>query len=410
VELLGIRFLAPGFLALLALPLAALLLGARGGAVLALVTGTLESWRAAERNRPAQERRRRRVPLALVCLAVALAFAAFALARPARSAGPEARQFTLVVDRSPSMYLEEAGRSRLERALEPVRAWIARELHAGDELLWIDAEHPDGRVASAPPADLLTAPRVPLAEPDWPRYDRADALWIGDRFDPIPVQAGFSASGGRAVPGPIGREGTTRLDWDGERVVRVENAFSAGQLACFVDPNLPAPLRELARLWADRRGLALHETRNAADLFALVLVRAGERREVELARDGWSAHARLRAALVPAAGESAWMTVGGPCVLAAPGSVRTSIAELDEPAGDPAAFAVSWGELFDAELLDPPGVVPLGERTARGEPAWRAPAAASTGAGGADEPLTRLCALGAALLALAAWVLRGIRA
>ena len=39
MELLGIRFLAPGFLVLLALPLAALWLGARGGAVLALAAG-----------------------------------------------------------------------------------------------------------------------------------------------------------------------------------------------------------------------------------------------------------------------------------------------------------------------------------------------------------------------------------
>ena len=134
MELLGIRFLAPGFLLLLALAPAALWLGARGGALLALATGTLESWRAAERTRPAQQRRRRRVPLALVSLALALAFGALALARPERAAAAAPRRFTLVVDHSPSMSLVEGGRTRRERALEPVEAWIARERLASDEL------------------------------------------------------------------------------------------------------------------------------------------------------------------------------------------------------------------------------------------------------------------------------------
>jgi hypothetical protein len=385
VQLLGIRFLAPGFLLLLVLAPGALWLGARGGALLALATGTLEAWRAAERERPAQERRRRRVPPALVCLALALVFAALALARPERAGGAAPRRFTLVVDHSPSMSLVEGGRTRLERALEPVQAWIAREHLASDELEWIEAQ-----------------------DPDWPRYDRDDALWIGDRFDALPLRAGFSASGGRAVPGPIGREGAARLDWDGERIVRVENAFA--DLRCFVDPHLPAPLRELAGLWAARRGLAPSSTRSGGELLSITLVGTGAARPVELARDGWSAHAGVLAALLPAAGETSWLSADGPCVLASPGSLRTSIAELDEPAGDPAAFAVSWGELLDSLLLDPPGVVPLSERTARGEPAWRAPAQAGAGSGSADGALARLCALAAALLALLAWGLRGIRA
>jgi hypothetical protein len=397
VELVGIRFLAPLCLWLLVVPLVALWLGARGGALLALVTGTLESWRAAERNRPAEVERKRRVPPALWCLAAALACAALALARPERVAAAARRQFTLVVDRSPSMYLVEDGRSRIERALEPVRAWIGRERLGKDELAWIGARDAE---------EALAAPNTAQSEPDWLRYERADALWIGDRFDPPPKLAGFSASGGAAVPGPIGREGTVRLDWDGERVVRVENAIAAGQLGCVIDARLPEPLRELAALWAERRGLAPA----GAALFTFTLEDAGAARETELARDGWSAHARVAGALAAQAGESSWLAAGGPCVLAAPGRVRCSIVALDEPAGDPAAFAVSWGELFDSVLLDPPGVVPLSERTARGAAGWRAPAGADAGPGRAERPLGGWCALLAALLALGAWVLRGIRA
>ncbi len=383
VELSGIRFLAPGCLWLLVVPLAALWLGARGGAVLALVTGTLESWRAAERSRPAEVQRKRRVPPALVCLAAALSCAALALARPERSSGTAARHYTLVVDRSPSLALVEGGRTRRERALEPVEAWIARERLGAGELEWIEA-----------------------SAPDWPRYDRADALWISDHFDLLPRSAGFSASGGAAVPGPIAREGAARLDWDGTRVVRVENAFTAQELGCSIDARLPEPLRELARLWAERRGLAP----GGSALFVFALEPAGEVREVELARDGWSAHGQVGAPLAPAAGETSWLVAGGPCVVVSPGRVRTSIVALEEPAGDPAAFAVSWAELFDSVLLDPPGVVPLGERTARGAPGWRPPAGSGAGAGAAPRPLAGWCALLASLLALGAWVLRGIRA
>jgi hypothetical protein len=410
VQVLGLRFLAPGFLLLLVLPLAALWLGARGGAVRALVTGTLEAWRTAERNRPAQERRKRRVPPALYCLAAALASAALALARPERVVPEPGRRFTLVVDRSPSMYLAEGGRTRLERALAAVRAWSGSALRADDELVWIDALHPVGRIAREAPLDLLERPRAALPEPDWNRYERPGALWISDRFDALPLQAGFAASGGASVPGAIGREGSARLDWDGERVVRVEQAYTPEELAAWIDPGLPEPLRELARLWAESRGLVLREARGPGELFAFALVRAGEPRPAALALDGWSASARVADAPAPAAGESAWLVAGGPCVLRAPGSLRCSIVELDAPQGDPASFAVSWGGLFDSVLLEPSGVVPLGERTARGEPAWRAPADAGQAAGEPPRALAGACALLAALLVLGAWVLRGIRA
>jgi len=194
-------------------------------------------------------------------------------------------------------------------------------------------------------------------------------------------------------------------------VRRVENAYDASELACFVDPKLPEPLRALAALWAAQQGLEVHDAARGGELLTIVLVRAGAERPAELAREGWSARARIVAPLTPALGESSWLTEGGACVLSSKGRVRVSIAELDEPAGDPAAFAVSWGQLFDTALADPPGVVALAERTERGAPDFRAPAGADAG-GQPESPraLGGWFALGAALLALLAWVLRGLRA
>ncbi|MBK7644175.1 MAG: hypothetical protein IPJ19_14200 [Planctomycetes bacterium] len=410
MELLGIRFLAPGFLALLALPIAALVLGARGGAVRALFTGTLEAWRAAERAHPSAERRKRRVPLALACLALALCLGAFALAQPEHVRAEAPRRFLLIVDRSQGMYLTDGGRTRLEHALEPLRAWIATQLRRQDELVWIDEAWPEGLVERDVPAELLRTPRARRAAPDWARYDRADALWISARFDTLPVRAGYSASGGAAVPGAIGREGRARLDWDGERVVRVEDAYGEADLGVFVDTRLPEPLRALAQLWAGSEGFALRATREESELFEFVLESEGAARELELARDGWSARATIGPALVPTVGEASWLSAGGPCVLAAPGRVRTSIRALEPPAGDPAAFAVSWGELFDSLRLQPVGVVPIEARSAQGAAAWRAPAASVPLEQGEARPLGGWLALAAAVCALGAWVVRALRA
>jgi hypothetical protein len=99
---------------------------------------------------------------------------------------------------------------------------------------------------------------------------------------------------------------------------------------------------------------------------------AGEPDELALARDGWSAVGR--AARFDDEGDAEpdgepWLVAEGRTVIAAePGRIRTVLHALDEPAGDPARFALSFARLFDGTARSAPGVVPLSERTAAGEP------------------------------------------
>jgi hypothetical protein len=73
--------------------------------------------------------------------------------------------------------------------------------------------------------------------------------------------------------------------------------------------------------------------------------------------------------------------------------------------GDPAAFAVSWAQLFDAALLPPRGVVALEERQAAGAASERTPERPE-GSRAAQAGFDALLAALAAVLALAALVLR----
>jgi hypothetical protein len=81
---------------------------------------------------------------------------------------------------------------------------------------------------------------------------------------------------------------------------------------------------------------------------------------------------------------------------------------MDEPRGDPAAFAVSWAELLDRAVLPPSGVIELGERLAAGEEASVSPSSAEPpGSSSRTAPpldawiaaAALLCTLGALALA-----------
>jgi hypothetical protein len=62
-----------------------------------------------------------------------------------------------------------------------------------------------------------------------------------------------------------------------------------------------------------------------------------------------------------------------PVVGVASGWVEVALERLDEPAGDPAAFAVAWGGWLDEALRPPFGVVPIDERGDAGAGFVRAP-------------------------------------
>jgi hypothetical protein len=86
-----------------------------------------------------------------------------------------------------------------------------------------------------------------------------------------------------------------------------------------------------------------------------------------------------------------------------------ALVRMQDPGGDPAAFAVSMAELFDACLLPPPDVVALRDRAPAGDARVSAPlatAASSSAAelrwrGAALDAWLALAALVAALVAVA---------
>ncbi len=390
-------------------------------------SAALSLWRGAARRSPATGARSRwRPPAAILWLALALLLGALALAGPRPRRAPGMRIFRAIVDRSPSMYLREergAGAAmRLERAVDRASEWMNAELREADRVLWI-APAPEGAETHAgrtPPGGWTEAPLAPHPAPDWADWDLPGALWLTDAHPGSePVRAGLVQTGGAAAPGPVGLVrgpgGAARLVWDGERV-REEPAADPPD-GVWIEEDLCRPIRELAGIWASDRGLGLVSEPAAAEVLRITAgVGAGEAVPAVVARDGWRLSARLAG---PAAANDAragamrtWVAADGgsprPAVSWCAGRVDVGLVGEGEVLGDPAAFAVSWAELFDEAALGDPLAVPLAERLAAGDPSFRPPAeppkqgAAARRAAVPDPWL----ALAAALAAAVSWRLR----
>ncbi len=351
----GLEFARPlGFLALV-LPVA-LLLGARAFArPERLATGTLAIWRRVLANPvPAAPRRTWKLPPAVLLLAIGLALGSFALAGP-RIGEPRApRSFRLLVDGSASMDLPiaiGAAQTRRDRAEVSARAWLA--LHA-------------------PGASVRRVVRPGRIGSD---DDAEDAIWITDRApSPPPERAAWFASGGPAVPGPIAVEGTTRFDWNGTSIVTVEGG--APRRSIEVRGALPRPVAAVLDAWAAARNAVV----GPGDRAALVVSTAGEGApfRADASRDGWSASVDLAGAAPDTDGDGpleSWLAdpSGRKLVAFGRGRVDCPWTSMEEPRGDPAAFAVSWASLFDRAALPPPGVVALADRSAAGDESARPP-------------------------------------
>ena len=348
-----------GFLGLL-LPVLVLLASRRLERPVETATGTLDLWRRVIASRPATApRARRRIPLAVWLLAAGLALGALALAGPRRTREDSPR-LRVVVDGSPSMELPLGAGTRRDRALELERRWIE--------------EHFPRNVRME---------RFERTEPFGPGEDRADTLWVTDAVpDPRPERAGYVASGGPAVPGPIAVDGSTRYDWDGERIVAVPEGAPKRIVAISGEP--PKPIADVWEAWVAARGVVVGamSDRNAVLRFQSPV--SGSRRDVEIGRDGWKA----KATVVDIDGvSSAWLEDAEhrTVVEYSPGRIGSAIAAMEDPSGDPAAFAVSWAKLFDDCALAPPGIVALEERRAAGDEVVVAPRGDRTDGSGIER-------------------------
>lgn len=408
----------PWLALLLLLPALIWLLAARQDQAHSVWTGTLALWRDAQQA-PARATPARLPPMAVRLLIGSLAAAVLALAGPALSTPRVAQTWTVVVDRSPSMYLPwsgDGGPTRLAQALERAQSMLAQVSADEDDIAWLDAAGGPPERASGPgvPRRWLSAPAAPRAEPDWAHHDEPGTLWVSDSApDPAPRAAGWVASGGSAVAGFVSAHGSDRVEWDGERLVERTNVGSRPVIV--VAPRAAGPLERVAMAWAEARGcdVAASPVRGQVLEIAVETTEdrtsgAGSVLQVRAERDGWSWEFRQdRALSFP--GEVWLKNSAGelPCVAWQPGRVvlADGFYAPREPEGDLADFALSWAELFDRAALPPEGVVALRERRSAGSSAERLPQAAASSEMTTVRGSWLLGAL-AAVLAIAAIALR----
>ena len=374
-----------------------------------VVIGTLDLWLDLPEARGGGHARRR-FPLWALVLALALTLGALALLGPRFEPAFAPRTFTLVLDDTPSMHLPLAPgdtRTRLEAALAAAEDGLASAARAQDRVRWVGADELELALGERPSAAWF-ARLAKLPEPDWARYDFRGALWVTDQVPELPrTNAGVFASGGAAIPGPISSDGKREVLWDGERLTARARATP---LRFSVRGELCAVLERVLAAWGDARGFARGAAGESVELEFEVF--AAEARPLLTARDGWQARGR-GADLPPSACEE-WLSgtaeTGETLSLVrfGPGRIELSLRELEEPRGDPAAFALSWARLFDRAARAGGDVVPLDERQAAGDSVaipGRAPLASGGAANALGPYLDAGLALGAACLAGAAWFL-----
>lgn len=385
----GVEFAAPWALAALAIPALVLFLARDTDEPPRFFTGAFELWVRLGARRPLDAHTRKRgIPPYVWLFAAGLAALVCALAGPRPAWDAPREPWRAFVDRSASMYLAvDGGFGRETRLAAALR--LAANVRAGAEgdaaaVLWIDASaNPPAYVlAHTPPPEWLSAPREPRAELEWTRFDEEGALWITDDAHSLaPTRASFAASGGPAVPGPVARRGSVRVDWDGVELREVLDAEHTPRVA--LDAGVAEDVSRFVRAWADARELAVVALDASAprpsSADGVLELRGSVAREpraagdhaAPVARDGWTANARWSA---PAPREdelgalATWLAAadGTALVTWAPGRVHVALTALDTLAGDPAAFAVSWSTLCDGARLPGADVIALGERGAAG--------------------------------------------
>ncbi len=371
-ELLPLAWERPWALGLLALPVLLFLLALRRRADRVVAASDLDVWRASDpQGAGRRPRAPRRIGLALLLALLALACAAVAIAGP--GARGDGLRWIGVIDTSASMSLDDGGAPRRARAIESALRLAQR---SGAELRWIAP--PLGTTVVASPADAGPADAIARATP-FAAWDVPGALWVTDA---VPAEkprfAGYAASGGAAVPGPVAVDGADRIDWDGAALVRRAGEAPARfvEIAGIELEPARTPLARVIAAWMAARDVRATSdpVRDAHDVVLRIRVAAGDpQRAVRAGRDGWTASGPRAAGVRIADGLEPWIALDGEALVAsAPG--RVEIAWIPGEPDDAAAFAVSWAELFDANSRPARGIVPLEERVAAGPAGEAAPA------------------------------------
>lgn len=346
-----------------------------------LTVGSLELWRevAKVESRAADGGR---ITWRTLVLALGLGLLGLALAQPAWLVERPAREWTLVLGTGPAGDLPSGSRTRLEAAVAAGLAF-AREAGAGDRFRWVGPSVFEGAGGEAPGPEFLA--EILAAGPrSWARWDVEDALWLPVSGDaPEPLRAGVRRAALEAVPGPVARTDAGEWSWAGgdeDELVRVERGAEATVTVRGAAWAPGEPMRAVAEAWAGARGARVVPwdeltTQPVLRLSGPVTGSGGA--PVSAGRDGWLARVTPGAlAAGSGLGMRPLLRAGGRSLASgAPGRVELGFVHLEDLEGDPAAFAVSWAELFDALVLEPPGVVALPERRAA-QPLERAPAGA----------------------------------
>jgi hypothetical protein len=398
-----ITFETPLALAGLVLPLVVAWLAARRQRAPEEPTGTVELWRNVASQAVSPVERRTRPPLALWLLVAALVAGILALSGPKFGPAGGAVPWRFVVDRSPSMYLDDNGKTRLEVALEE----LAKQLGTLEgEWLAVSGRETCEIASGEFPSAWARAPAGTWAGPEWASFDAPGTIWVTDGLpSSAPLSAGFVASGGPAVPGVVAVDAQGRWSFDGRELVREDvPATEVSQVA--IDARLrEGPLGRALEAWARARGYEVREQPNNARL-VLELEGAGELAAGEVSGPGFRAPTRARA-VPPFDGvpQRRLVDLGGECVARATfGRIRVGFEQLGPLEGDDAAFLLAWAREFD-EWTTVEGIS-ASERAAAGERNWKAPRVAPEPT---RFPRERALLAGlAALLALAALVARRV--
>lgn len=381
-----------GFAALLAPVLFLIAARERGKAEPRLV-GSLEIWRRVAGDRQ-EATRARKAPLTprIWLVALAMALVGLALTGPSWTTEAQPRIWRVVLDTGGSNGLPTdaesgAAQTRFDVAVARGVDW-SRENFDGDQVLWLGALASDGAVSAEacapgarPSKAFLERARLGAAPRSWEAFDAVDCLWLPTSgVHQEPRYAARPRLAYEAGAGPVQDLGGGQGLWfdaaGNLSQAPLPTDLPRASLRLFGEvTRAGTALGDLARIWAASRGLAVTggEDRQPGEV---LVIRSGGQADgsapdasASLGRDGWRARGSWpESSELPMAGAT-WLGYRDrPLVRWRAGSIEVALEQLDQPSGDPAAFAVSWATLFEQAALPGPGIVSVAERRAASLP------------------------------------------